>query len=144
MPTIEKTVHVLGQKVNDLWGLYLDLRKADFQVKNVGVDDRGTYVYLELNEDKDPSPIVESWVGKPAPDPSPLLKNVRVKELEKVEAEEAVRVQQRLEVQRKLEEARAKAEAEGIPFPAPQEPQPVGEVTPEKIGFLRKIFKKFF
>jgi hypothetical protein len=144
VPTIEKTVHVAGQKVDDLWGLYLDLRRADFQVKNVGADDRGTYVYLEPNEDKDPGPIVESWVGKPAPDPSPLLKSVRAKELEKVEAEEVIRVQQRLEAQRKLEEARAKAEAEGIPLAPPQEALAVGEVTPEKIGFLKKIFRKFF
>jgi hypothetical protein len=144
VPTIEKTVHVAGQKVDDLWGLYLELRKADFQVKNVGADDRGTYVYLELNEDKDPSPIVESWIGKPAPIPSPLLKNVRVKELEKVEAEEAVRVQQRLEEQRKFEEARAKAEAEGIPLPIPQDPPAMIDAGPEKIGFLKKVFRKFF
>lgn len=144
MPMIEKTVHVAGQKVQDLWGLYLDLRRADFQVKNVGADDRGTYVYLEPNEEKDPAPIVESWVGKSAPDPSPLLKSVRAKELEKVEAEETVRVQQRLEAQRKLEEARAKAEADGIPFPPPQEPPPMVEASSEKIGFLKKVFRKFF
>lgn len=142
MPTIEKTVHVVGQKVDDLWGLYLDLRKADFRVKNVGADDKGTYVYLELNEDKDPAPIVEAWIGKPSPSPSPILRNVRIKELEKVEAEEAVRVQHRLETQRKLEEARAKAEAEGTPPPAPE--IPTVEVTKEKIGFFTKIFRKFF
>lgn len=144
MPTIEKTVHVVGQKVDDLWGLYLDLRKADFQVKNVGADDRGTYVYLEINEDKDPAPIVEAWVGKPAPIPSPLLKNVRAKELEKVEAEEAVRVQKRLEAQRKFEEEKAKAEAEGLPAPLPPEPQYVESVSPDKISFLKRIFRKFF
>lgn len=143
MPTIEKTVHVVGQKVDDLWGLYLDLRKADFQVKNVGADDRGTYVYLELNEDKDPAPIVEAWVGKPAPVPSPILRNVRIKEFEKVEAEEVVRVQKRLEAKRKFEEERAKAEAEGLPIP-PEPPPQMEDVGPERIGFLKKIFRKFF
>lgn len=141
MPTIEKTIHV-DRKVDDLWGLYVDLRKAAFKVRNVGADNRGTYIYLELDEDKDPAPIVEAWVGKASPSPSPLLKNIRVKELEKVEKEEEVRLHTQLEHQRKIEEAKARAEAEGIPFVEP--PKLAEDVTAEKIGFLRKIFRKFF
>jgi hypothetical protein len=144
VPTIEKTILLEGQKVDDLWGLYLDLRKADFQVKNVAADGRGTYVYLELTEEKDPSSIVESWVGKPAPVPSALLRNVRAKELEKVEAEEGARIQRRLEAQRLREEMRAKAEAEGFSVPPTEDSQPVEEVGPDKIGFLKRIFRKFF
>lgn len=140
MPTIEKTVHV-EQHVDDLWGLYLDLRKAAFKVKNVGSDNRGTYIYMDLDEDKDPSPIVESWVGKAAPNPSPLLRNVRVKELEKAEEEHRARVQEELEAKRRMEEARARGDG-GIPLPEPPKPEP--ETSVEKIGFLKKIFRKFF
>jgi len=50
--------------VADVYGLYIALRKAYFDVGNVGADSRGTYVYLADGEDKDPAPIVESWVDK--------------------------------------------------------------------------------
>lgn len=50
--------------IADVYGLYIALRKAYFDVGNVGSDKRGTYVYLADGEDKDPAPIVESWVDK--------------------------------------------------------------------------------
>jgi hypothetical protein len=54
--------------VVDVHGLYIALRKAYFDVANIGSDKNGTYVYLADVEDKDPVSIVESWVGKvPAP-----------------------------------------------------------------------------
>lgn len=140
MPTIEKTV-LVEQKVGDLWGLFMDLRRAAFKVRNVGADSRGTYVYLEPDEDKDPSMIVESWVGKENPAPSILLRNIRAKELKKVKEEEEVRIQAELEVRRKYEEAKAKGELEGLPVPVDP---PQAEAAPEKIGYLKKIFRKFF
>lgn len=138
MPTIEKTIHV-DQKVEDLWGLYLDLRKAAFKVKNVGADQSGTYVYLELDEDKDPAPIVETWVGKTSPTPSVLLRNVRVKELEKVKEEDEARMLAELEAQRKREEAQAL----GLPEPSLPVEDP-SEPPSEKMGLLKRIFRKFF
>jgi hypothetical protein len=50
--------------IADVYGLYIALRKAYFDVGNVGSDKRGTYVYLADGEEKDPAPIVESWVDK--------------------------------------------------------------------------------
>lgn len=52
------------QKIDDLPGLYRDLKAALFGVVNVASDERGTYLYLEQSERKDPRPIVQSWVGK--------------------------------------------------------------------------------
>lgn len=144
MPTlVEKSVFV-EQKVDDLWGLLMDLRRASFKVKNVGSDPRGTYVYLEIDEEKDPVPIVEAWVGKPAPQPSLLLRDLRVKEVKKVEEEEKERLAAQFEAERKREEARARAEeqiANGQP-PIPEDPE--APVTAEKVGFLKRIFRKFF
>lgn len=149
MPVIEKSI-LVPQKVDDLWGLFMDLRRAAFKVRNVGADPRGTYVFLELDEDKDPSPVVEAWVGKPAPANSPLLKNIRTKELEKVQAEEKVRLEAELIAQQKKEEAIAKAKAEGKPEPEteggplPFTEPPKSRSELENIGFLKKIFRKFF
>lgn len=144
MPTlVEKTI-LVEQKVSDLWGLFMDLRRADFKVRNVAGDSRGTYVYLEPDEDKDPAPIVEAWVGKDAPKPSPILKDIRAKELKKVKEEEDIRRQAAIEAERKLGEQKAKLEeamAAGAPLPAPAYEIPVSS---EKVGFLKKIFRKFF
>jgi len=52
--------------IEDLYGLVEDLRKRSFGVLNVATDQRGTYVYLDDSEEKDPLPIVLEWVGKPA------------------------------------------------------------------------------
>lgn len=142
MPTlVEKTV-LLNHKVEDLWGLFMDLRRADFKVRNVAMDPRGTYVHLELDEEKDPAPVVEAWVGKPAPRTSMIMKEIRLKELKKVKEEEAVKLQAQMEEERRRDYARAKAEEAmgGKPVEMPKEPQ----VTPEKIGFLKSIFRKFF
>jgi hypothetical protein len=144
LPTlVEKTI-LVEQKVSDLWGLFMDLRRADFKVRNVAADARGTYVYLETDEDKDPTPVVEAWVGKDAPKPSPILKDIRAKELRKVKEEEDVRRQAAIEAERKLEEQRAKLEeavAAGAPMPVPVEETPA---TKEKVGVLKRIFRKFF
>lgn len=144
MPTlIEKTV-LVEQKVEDLWGLFMDLRRADFRVRNVAADSRGTYVYLETDEDKDPAPVVEAWVGKDAPKPSILLRDIRAKELKKVKEEEDARRLAAIEAERKREEQRAKMEAAleaGAPLPEPiiETAAPV-----EKNGLLKRLFRKFF
>lgn len=144
MPTlIEKTI-LVEHKVSDLWGLFMDLRRADFKVRNVAADPRGTYVYLETDEEKDPSPVVEAWVGKDAPKPSLILKDIRAKELKKVKEEEDVRRQAAVETERKLEEKRVKLEeamAAGAPLSVPPSEAPA---SVDKVGFLTKIFRKFF
>jgi hypothetical protein len=59
-------------RVDDLAGLLADLKAKSFSVLNVAADARGTYVYLDEAEEKDPVPIVLEWVGKPAPPPLDL------------------------------------------------------------------------
>jgi len=53
--------------VDDLYGLVEDLKKRSFKILNVATDQRGTYIYLDDAEEKDPLPVVVEWVGKPAP-----------------------------------------------------------------------------
>lgn len=143
MPTlIEKTV-LVEQKVDDLWGLFMDLRRADFRVRNVAADSRGTYVYLETDEDKDPAPVVEAWVGKDAPKPSLLLKDIRAKELKKVKEEEDARRQAAIDAEIKLSEEKAKLEA-ALEAGAPLTFSPEETSSKDKFGFLKKIFRKFF
>lgn len=83
---MEKLVSVAA-KVEDLWGLYVDLRKASFAVRNVAADEKGTHVYLDEGEEKDPLPIVESWAGKPAPPATREAADKRRKEFEELNAE---------------------------------------------------------
>lgn len=143
MPTlVEKTI-LVNQKVDDLWGLLMDLRRAAFKVRNVGADPRGTYVHLEPEEDKDPTPIVEAWVGKVAPKSTPLVKEIRLKELNKVKEEEQIRLQAQIEEERKAAAAKIKAE-EMVVSGAPIEASVKETETPEKVGILKRIFRKFF
>lgn len=145
MPTLVEKSVLVEHKVDDLWGLLMDLRRASFKVKNVGSDSRGTYVYMELDEEKDPAPIVEAWVGKPSPQPSLLLRDLRLKELKKVETEEKARSEAQFEKERKLEEARNRDEERIIngqpPVSNVDQDTPI---TQENVGFLKRIFRKFF
>lgn len=58
-----KTVMV-NEKIEDLPGLFKDLKAAFFNVINVGSDKHGTYLYFDVSERKDPRPIVQHWVGR--------------------------------------------------------------------------------
>lgn len=133
---MEKTVQV-DSKVEDLWGLYADLRRASFLVKNVGSDERGTYVYLDPSEEKDPTPIVEAWNGRPAPTPSLLLRDIRIKEMKKIEADEKGRLEAKQREERKQEEIKLKAE-EGL------QTSSINAGFPLKVGFFRKLLGRFF
>jgi len=145
MPTlIEKTV-LVESKVDDLWGLLMDLRRADFKVRNVGADSRGTYVHLEVDEEKDPAPIVEAWVGKEPAKSSALVREIRLKELKKVQEQEAVRQQERQEKERQIEEARQKAAEQGGAVVAAAEIAPAPSRTDaQETNFLKKLFRRFF
>jgi hypothetical protein len=59
-----KTVELPGLKVDDVGSIWYDLLKKDFDVEAVGVNSDATFVYMADDEEKDPRPIVESWVGK--------------------------------------------------------------------------------
>ncbi len=58
-----KTVMV-QERIEDLPGLFRDLRTAFFNVVNVAADKHGTYLYFDVSERKDPRPIVQQWVGR--------------------------------------------------------------------------------
>ena len=58
-----KTVMV-QERIEDLPGLFKDLKAAFFNVVNVAADKHGTYLYLDVSERKDPRPIVEQWMGR--------------------------------------------------------------------------------
>jgi hypothetical protein len=60
-----KTLSFPGKQVKDLNGLYYDLLKQHFEVENVAACGDCTYVHLHDAEDKDPTPQVEAWLGKP-------------------------------------------------------------------------------
>jgi hypothetical protein len=66
--------------VDDLAGLLADLKAKSFAVLNVASDARGTYVYLDDAEEKDPVPVILEWVGRPAPKPNSRAWKARVKE----------------------------------------------------------------
>jgi hypothetical protein len=51
-------------RVRDVCGLYEELRRQEFSVKNVAGDAKQTYVYLDPAEQKDPTAIVASWAEK--------------------------------------------------------------------------------
>jgi len=61
-----KTIQAACQ-IEDLYGAMEDLKKRGFAVLNLAVDPRGTYIYLDDKEEKDPVPVVLEWVGKPVP-----------------------------------------------------------------------------
>lgn len=76
---MEKKI-VVDAKVADLYGLYAELRRTGFAVRNVAFDGRGTHVYLETYEEKDPAPIVETWSTKPEPAHTRSLHEQRLRE----------------------------------------------------------------
>jgi hypothetical protein len=51
-------------EVPDKSGLFFDLVKAEFEVRNVSGERGVVYIVLEDEEDKDPLPIADLWVGK--------------------------------------------------------------------------------
>jgi len=73
-----KCVH-LKIVVGDLRGLVEDLVKRSFKILNVAVDRRGTYVYLEDHEEKDPGPVVLGWTGRPDQKPNTIEYQKRIK-----------------------------------------------------------------
>lgn len=134
MVNVMEKVVMVPQKVEDLGGLFMDLKRASFHVRNVGADVRGTYVYLGLEEEKDPVPIVESWVGRRPPLPSDEVAfKARVEEYRAMV----------VATPKPAEEIPASAEASPSPAPAPAAlPVPAAAPAPEapkRFAFFRRI-----
>jgi hypothetical protein len=125
---LEKIVTV-PRKVEDLTGLLIDLKRASFGVRNVGADHHGTFVYLDLQEDKDPVPIVESWVGRKPPSMTDQAAfQARLADLKAV-MNQAPAVSAA---------AGAPADDPSVPAPAPAAP-PAAAAAPKRFAFIRRI-----
>ncbi len=125
-----KTI-VLAKKVEDVSGLYFDLIKNKFEVENIGADQTGTHVFLSDSEEKDPTPIVDAWVGKASPAPTRSL----------VEQRKEVSVDYLAKRAQKEAEDRAAAAAQNIDVPPPA---PLPLLTGSKQTLFSKIFRKLW
>lgn len=142
-----KTILVSQKKVDDVAGLYYDLVEREFDLENVGVDKSGTHVFLNDLEEKDPTPVVEAWVGKPV---ATLTRSLfeRRKELEAVAQERRARrtvlaAAASQEAQRK--EAMDRVAAMALPAPAPVPPKALPPAPPPvKESLISKVFRKMW
>jgi hypothetical protein len=127
---MEKVIEIPSQ-VRDLAGLYFDLRKAEFAVRNVGAGPEKTYVYLDDAEEKDPSALVLEWSGKEMPSPKEMVARAARWKVE-LAAEEA-----RKEAARKAAELAAESDAAASGDGAtPDEPE-----SPSRWGrFWKKLW----
>lgn len=137
---MEKLVTVPG-RVDDLSGLYIELKRASFGVRNVGVDQNGTHVFLEPWEEKDPAPLVQSWIGKPVVSPTDKRAfKRRTKELGEAAAiNVAPPVHDEL-VPVPVVEPDPVAETDGTAAPALPD-APAAAAAPEHPTFLKKLWK---
>jgi hypothetical protein len=151
-----KTMSFPGADVKDLGGLYYELLKEHFAVENVGRGRDCTLVYLEDQEEKDPTPFVEEWTKKPAfPNTRSAIDDRRkgvvkiVENARKEKAErEAVRAREAAERQaQEMEASRTDLAPAGNVFdlfPAPALGGSGGQAAPQaKPSFISKIFKVF-
>lgn len=60
-----KTLEFPGVKIDDVGSVWYDLLKKGFDVESVGANADATIVYVNDDEEKNPQPIIESWVGRP-------------------------------------------------------------------------------
>lgn len=129
---MDKVIEV-PSRVRDLAGLYQDLQKADFSVRNVGAAAEKTYVYLDPFEEKDPVSIVLEWAAKPIPTPKEMTARwVRFKD-----EMDAIRAKKEEEAQRAAAaEAAALAAEAGTLVDEPEEE--------EQPSLIRRIFRKLW
>lgn len=82
----------LEAQVPDSSGLFFDLVKAGFEVVGVSSEKGTTCIHLEGEEDKDPLPVADLWIGKTADRPSRSTREERRKLYEKHIAEKSSRM----------------------------------------------------
>ena len=103
-----KTIELEGVRVDDVGSLWYDLLKKGFDVESVGSSEKATILYMADDEEKNPQPVVESWIGKPLPVMSRAAVEKRRKEivalLDRIRNERVERASQRAQ-----EEAERKA-----------------------------------
>ncbi len=153
-----KTIELPGVRIEDFSGLYIELLKKKFDVASVGGDKEGTFIYLHDDEDKDPGPIAEAWVGLPSPTTiKPSVFEDRRREVTemtgklKAAREEKAKVCAAEEAARVAAYQASEAAAGGFPSseggPVPTLPAPEGQsvqVLPapeQKESILKRIFR---
>lgn len=95
----------IDAEIPDSSGLFFDLIKAGYEVSSVSSEKGSTLIHLEDDEDKDPSPVADLWIGKDAEKPSKVLMEERREVYEKHVAEKASRIaalRARMEVQNEV------------------------------------------
>lgn len=127
-----KIVKVSGE-IPDKSGLYFDLVKAEFEVRNISTDRGAVYIHLDEEEDKDPLPIADLWIGKALEKPSISLVKERRSIHEKFEQGRPARLAGLRTRVQAPEPAFAYDSNEGVQVLA-MEPAP-------KEGWLKKIMK---
>ncbi len=63
----------IDAEVPDSSGLFFDLIKAGYEVVSVSLEKGSTSIHLENDEDKDPSPIADLWIGRELVNPSKAI-----------------------------------------------------------------------
>lgn len=82
----------IDAEIPDKSGLFFDLVKAEFEVRNVSGEKEITYIVLEDEEEKDPLPIADLWIGKAVENTSTSLMKERRKIHEKFVQGKAARI----------------------------------------------------
>ena len=128
----------VAQGVQDMGGLYYDLMRSGFAVKNVGGTYGETHVFLEETEEKDPSALVEEWSKKEPPSMKELIRR-----RDELVAEDARRQKEEEKARKKQEALEAEARA------AETQEMEVVKEGPEDLAtkppsLLKRIWSKFF
>src|SRR5260221_13960240 len=69
----------IDAEVPDSSGLFFDLIKAGYEVASVSLEKGSTLIHLENDEDKDPLPVADLWIGKDLVKPSKAVLEERRK-----------------------------------------------------------------
>jgi len=135
-----RTIMLPDKKVEDVAGLYYDLIKNGFEVENVGLDQKGVHVFLNDMETKDPTSVVEAWVGKPAPVTTRSLVEQRKAMVAEYQAKRSEREAEARAKAAAMAQAEDKRQAaSGVPAPAP-----IQGMSGSKATLFSKIFRKLW
>lgn len=107
-----KMIELPGVSVEDVGAVFYDLLKKGFDVESVGKNAAATFVYMADEEDKNPQPVVESWIGK-APE---HLSRAKVQR-RRSEIKELLETARKMRVERAAQRAQDEAERRAMGLP---------------------------
>ena len=132
----------LEAQVPDSSGLFFDLVKAGFEVIGVSSDKGTTCIHLEGEEDKDPLPVADLWIGKADDRPSRSMREERRKLYEKHVAEKPTRMaalRSRIQAQNEVSAFSPELSFDGQSADGPV--QMLTLETPKKKGLLKRLLE---